>query len=100
MLNSDFDSRAARAQQKLSHFGIGLALHRIAVDRENAVAKTQTGTGGWRIRKRRTNVGIDVGALAHVLDRGTDSVVFRALLRTERGVFDRIEVSRMRIEHA
>ena len=100
MLNCDLDGVAARSEQKLSHFRIGLALHRVSVDRENAIAEAQAGASCWRIREGGANVCIDVVAFAKIFDGRSDSEVFRALLSAEGSVFSRIEVSRVRIQDA
>src|SRR5689334_25441513 len=100
MLDSDFDGCTARSEQKLAHFRIRLALHRIAVDGENAVAKSQSGAMGGRLRESCANEGIDLFAVAEVFDSGADSEVFRALLGAERSVFNWIEIGRVWIEDA
>src|SRR5437868_12009451 len=100
MLDGDLNGGVMRSEQKLSHFRIGLAYLRVAINGENAVAKAQTGPGGWRIRESGANVRVDVGAFVHVLDRGPDSHVLRPLLGAEGRVVNRIEVGRVRVEHA
>src|SRR5215813_30236 len=100
MLDSDLHRCVARSQQELAYFRIGLALHRLAVDRENAVAVTQSGTRGRRFREGGADECIDVRAFAKVFDSCPDSEVLRTLFGAERGVFDRVEVSRVWVEHA
>src|ERR1041385_2951627 len=100
MLDCDFNGRITWAEQEFSHFGVGLALHRVAINRKNAVAKSQAGARGWRIREGGANVSVYVGAFAHVLNGGSDSEVLRPLFSAEGGVFNRIEIGRVRIQDA
>src|SRR5687768_15966365 len=100
MLDRDFHCRTARPQQELANFGIGLALHRLSVDRRNAIAEAQAGAMGRSFREGGANVRIYVSAMPTVFYRGSDTEVFRPLFGAERCVSGRVEVGRVRVEYA
>src|ERR1044072_8427070 len=100
MLDRDFDGRATRAKQELSHFRVRLALHRIAVDGRNPVAESQSGASGGRLRGGGADGSVGLGAVAKVFNRGSDTEIFRALLSAERSVLNWIEIGRVWIQDA
>src|SRR3954447_19670045 len=100
MGNLDLYRRAARSQKELAYFGIGLAAHRRPVDLIYAVTISQPGAGSRRILKGGTNIGVDRPILSQVADRGADSEIFGTLVRPELLKLLRVEIVRVRIEHA
>src|SRR4030095_12110176 len=100
MKNRDLHRCAARAEQEFANFRIRLSLHRLPINGNYSIAETQTGSISRRLIERGTDESVYIFVFTKVFDRRADAKILRALLSSERRIFNWIEVGRVGIEHA